>query len=106
MSVWPQVLELAIEHGWKPMGTSGSGSYVLNQGDRVLAKDARRLAAALERAFATLPVEDMLKVKLTRDGIPKKGMEVTLVDFFSGDEGRKLIRKCIRFFQKGAFEIW
>lgn len=106
MSVWPKVLELAMEHGWKPMGTSGSGYYVYNQGDRVLAKDAYRLAAALNRAYKTLSAEDAMTPKQRLDGTPIDGQVITPEDFFRGDEGRKLLKRCITFFRKGAFEIW
>ena len=68
---WFDLLELAKEFGWVPMGTgpprgtrkaewrhgtsSGDLDYYGNEGQRVYARDAARLADALERALAATP---------------------------------------------------
>jgi hypothetical protein len=101
------MLDLGIAYGWKPAGTTGSdGGYVFNDGQRVHARDARGLAAALERAYLDIPVQDTMTSKLNAKGSPKRGQKVTLLDWFSGDEGRELVKKCAAFCRKGEFEIW
>lgn len=105
-TTWLQLLRLAEKYGWKPMGTSGSGHYVFNQGDWVLARDARSLAAALNRAYKKLSPEDTMLPKQKPDGSPKRGRRITLEDYFSGDAGRKPVRDCLAFCRRGTFEIW
>jgi hypothetical protein len=67
--VWLQILELAKERGWKPLGTTpdgdwgreyfGSefnGDYVPGDAGKIIsAEDGRSLAEALERAIANPP---------------------------------------------------
>jgi hypothetical protein len=67
VSQWGAILDLAREHGWKPMGTEApsvemmnpkdpslydnwNGSYFHNEGQWVGSKDAASLSAALSRA--------------------------------------------------------
>ncbi len=107
MQDWPRMLDLAIEYDWKPAGTNGpNGMYVFNNGQRVGARDARNFAAALGRALPDIPVQDTLTPKMRKDGKPKRGCKITLLDWFSGVEGRELVTKSAAFCRKGAFEIW
>ncbi|NWG18818.1 MAG: hypothetical protein HXY39_00680 [Chloroflexi bacterium] len=64
---WSEVLSLARSAGWEPVGTGPprgvlkadwSGTYFSNDGQLVYARDAKRLADALERAIAECPAED------------------------------------------------
>ena len=69
---WIKVLNLAMSYGWQPMGTrltsviegysfdveeweEWDGTYLSNDGQTVLADDARALAAALELALDDIP---------------------------------------------------
>jgi hypothetical protein len=100
------MLDLALKHGWKPANDADFGFYELNQGNRVTAKDARNLAAALERAYEFLPKQETMLPKLKKNGEPKRGEKITVYDFFSGREARAFVKKCAAFCRKGAFEIW
>ena len=73
---WENVLKWATSSGWKPLGTSKpklwsdggdgiwKGGYDTNDGQRVLAKDARALADALERALPGVEARDDYKAYL------------------------------------------
>jgi hypothetical protein len=66
---WIKALNLAMSYGWQPMGTrlypviegygleieAWDGTYLTNDGQTVLAEDARALAAALERSLDDIP---------------------------------------------------
>ena len=63
---WLRALTVAVAHGWEPMGTSPprdepnwksrSWDYAGNENQLVWARDARKLAAALERAIEGPPL--------------------------------------------------
>lgn len=66
-SGWREVLEMAESAGWEPTGTgpprgvlkaTWAGGYYSNDGQRVYARDAKRLADTLERALADTPAEE------------------------------------------------
>ena len=72
---WMKLLQLAYSHGWQPLGTSApppdrnessvpadewvvwDGSYFRRHGQRVLDRDAFRLAEALSHALPHIPDE-------------------------------------------------
>jgi hypothetical protein len=70
---WRYCLRMAVAHGWEPEGTlppdywradeEWSGEYLSNGGQTVTDSDARSLAAALDRAVAS-----MRKIGLGNDG--------------------------------------
>jgi hypothetical protein len=89
LSQWSDILIRANKHGWEPLGTriakskdpKWEGGYCSNEGQLVVAVDARALAAALERS---------LKCKCK---IPK-----------SLNPGR--IKDMVRFSSRGNFRIY
>jgi hypothetical protein len=137
---WAKALELAELYGWQPMGTQlalihdfcklnaeWDGTYFTNDGQTVIAEDARSLAAALERSMDDIPdfnlevdwnsrlwLEDDLPEWLSPEerALIEEGLHDGLLDimgthpfeFFAGDEKRHLIQ-FIRFCRLGSFEI-
>ncbi|MHC4179549.1 MAG: hypothetical protein ACYSWU_18715 [Planctomycetota bacterium] len=98
---WKHVLELAEQHGWKPMGTQASdrgpdfprpedwdGGYFTSDYQTVTVHDARNLADALERAIPDLPSHP-----------------VSPLERFGGQEGPKHVREFINFCRAGEFVI-
>ena len=66
-SGWRETLELAEQYGWQPIGTGAprgtlkaewSGSYFSNDGQLFYARDAQKMADALERALEGTENED------------------------------------------------
>ena len=61
---WYTVLKLARRYGWKPLGTKiagnpqWDGSYETNDYQIVTSKDAKAMAAALEKVLPDIPNED------------------------------------------------
>lgn len=78
---WWNLLNLAVEYGWRPRGTrirsgdtpSWNGNYFENAGQEVSAEDAASLADAMERMLADVKREDVAK-RVTRR------MQMTLDD--------------------------
>ena len=144
-SSWPMAYDLAVLYGWQPAGTGPSvdpqcvpkneaidlsqmiqeasvnfgsesnGSYFGNDWQVVHGADALRLAAALERAVAELPDEDLCPVKImkliNRHGRP---IEVkVLADnahddpklYWSGTDSKARLREFINFCRQGSFAI-
>src|SRR5687767_11109035 len=65
-SAWGEILCLAEQYGWQPTGTgppretlkeNWSGGYFSNNGQLFYARDARKLADALERALEKMRME-------------------------------------------------
>ena len=141
---WIKTLRLAMVYGWQPMGTRLSsviescgldieewdewdGTYLTNDGQTVLAKDALALAAALERALDDIPdfnIEINRAVETDKDNdlpetlspveraVMEAGLEDHLVqlmeihpfEYFAGDEKLHLV-DFIRFCRLGSFTI-
>ena len=90
---WRDILSLAESYGWEPIGTGpprgvkkakwGVGTYYSNDGQLFYARDARRLAEALERALTELSKQQS----------------------FSADES-EAIREFIEFCQAGSFRLF
>ena len=117
---WQQILKLAREHGWKPIGTIPSDADSLQvfidagcfdpsyePGDygrskMVLAKDALGMATALEKAIATVPTEK-LEIKTHQALLLRDDMtEDDLIDANRGMTKRH-IQEFIIFLKKGGF---
>lgn len=98
-SGWRELLELAYNNGWEPMGTEAPmlhyldgrdehardwcRTYFLNSHQIMNAKDAANLAAALERTWDSIPDET----------------------FDDGTKYRDRVKGFIRFCRAGSFHI-
>ena len=119
--VWDQTLALARMYGWRPAGTQPpkdwatdgegrvwSGSYIVNGGQMVTAKDAAQLANALERGLDDIPdfYAAWHKAVKGEDGGPliPVGESLSPLEALSG-ENKLAIRKFIAFCRQGAFKI-
>ena len=96
---WSRLLELAQQHGWQPTHTGPprgtlkadwSGTDHSNDGQRFYARDARRLAAALEQALNATPTQKLKKDQSTWLFTP---------------EGKDAIREFITFCRAGSFRM-
>ena len=138
---WVKALNLAMAYGWQPMGTrlasvieyygldseEWDGTYLTNDGQTVIAKDALALAAALERALDDIPdfsieihrVEETEKknelpetLSPVERAVLEAGLEAHLLglleihpfEYFSGDEKLHLV-DFIKFCRLGSFTI-
>lgn len=137
---WGKALELAQSYGWKPIGTCPpdlpgfrglqavwTGTYLTNDGQTVLTKDALSLANALARALDDIPdtgikmdwnprlwIEDDLpewlspdEKEMIEDGLQGHSPDVAAMhpyEFFAGDEKQHL-KEFIRFCRLGSFTI-
>jgi hypothetical protein len=97
LSGWDQVLGLAEGFGWEPGGTGPprgvrksewGGGYYSNNGQRFYAKDARRLADALERALAAPPEQ-----------------RARWSDWLTAEQTAAL-RAFVEFCRAGSFRLW
>ena len=139
--VWIKVLNLAMFYGWQPMGTRLSsmieccgfeaeewdGTYLTNEGQTVIAKDAFALAAALERSLDDIPdfiIENDRVVEIEEENdrpemlspveraVIESGledhlrelMEIHPFEYFAGDEKLHLV-DFIKFCRLGSFTI-
>jgi len=96
---WGRILDLAEQFGWQPVGTGPprgtlkedwSGSYFSNDGQLFYARDAQKLADALERALEEMPTE-----KLKKDSS----------NWVFTQEGKGTIQQFITFCREGSFRI-
>jgi hypothetical protein len=97
---WRTVLEIATRHGWTAMGTGPPkgtskrawiGIYDANDGQLLRARDAMRLADALE-----------VFVNQTRS---TPGNRRKKEAWFWSPSGKQAIREFVRFCRKGSFRI-
>lgn len=111
---WCEVLKLAYEYGWKPLGTEmdewinpetgelfgqiddWSGTYFSNDLQWVTEEDSAGIANALERALKDIPDCD------TYDAADEESMGC--LEFFSGAE-KQQIEAFIAFCRAGGFRI-
>ena len=139
---WVKVLNLAMSYGWQPLGTRRSsviesytfdteewdewdGTYLTNDGQTVIARDALALAAALERALDDIPDFKIQRLAATEkaDDRPRplspveraileagledhlRGLlEIHPFEYFAGDKKLHLVA-FIRFCKLGSFTI-
>ena len=127
---WYDLLELAKEFGWVPIGTGpprgtlkaqwqhgrhpSDLDYYGNGGQRVYARDAAALANALERALAATP-KGAARRRRYRDALPQDyvGAMLTgsrqpkrvLVRDLRVEDSRS-IRQFIRFCRAGSFRVF
>ena len=100
---WAEILDLGEEFGWKPTGTGPPRGrkklkwhtevYHSNDGQRFYARDARRLAEALERALEAIPARK-----------PAKRGRIK-VRYFTPEEASN-IREFIEFCKAGSFRLY
>lgn len=148
---WDRVLKLALLYGWQPLGTALNrrqarryaekvcktpeqvsqmisrlaleyhGAYCFNEGQYVTARDAKNMAAALERALPDIPQQDIYKRKWRemRRQCKETGRQPTrrqlqslspltrqgAIEMFSGRRGKQVLREFIGFCRKGRFRI-
>lgn len=137
---WVKALELARMYGWRPMGTlppsqhdlqrlnaEWDGTYLTNEGQRVVAEDALSLAEALRKSLDDIPdfnremdwnpkywVDDDLPEWLSpeeretiEEGLEAESQDIIGIhpfEYFAGDEKRRLLQ-FIRFCRLGSFTI-
>jgi hypothetical protein len=118
---WQKLLRLAESYGWRPAGTTlpeaelkwmpdgrWDGSYTSNDGQTVVAADARSLAEALDRAVRDIPSEDVI----AQHRAPSGGIQIfpnppaiSDRDWFCTDDTKTRIREFISFCYGGEFQI-
>lgn len=90
------------------------GDYVSNECQWVTDEDAANIAQALERALEDIPDEDTVSVLAANqpcglEGAGVRSIETELekhltpLDWFSGEEGKQMIREFIAFCRVGGF---
>ena len=128
---YPKLIELALQYGWEPLGTTmpswhdekigkrddWPGIYCSNDHQVVSAEDANNMADALERSIADIsakPVysadeKDVTKVKCADgsmiDTVPLGYHDDRApISFWGGNP--KTIKKLIKFLRLGSYETW
>src|SRR5688572_11601315 len=100
---WSQILDLGCQHGWEPTGTGPprgtckadhQGVYYGNDGQLFYARDAKRLADALEQALAEMPL------KKTSKKTTSKKKRIDHSNWLSSPEAIESIRQFIKFCRK------
>ncbi len=119
---WQGLLRIAGIFGWRPARTvldsveGWTGGYLSNDNQVVTAEDAANLAQALEDALQDIPRCSAAEPALAMmdDGRPPPGPESqglpdcqgpSLLERFSGLEGRAIVAETIAFCRLGAFAI-
>ena len=110
-AAWTRILSLGLFYGWQPRGTRvpsmteihgfdtdyWDGTYLTNDGQIVVAEDARALGIALERSLDDIPDFNLGDQLL--DESPSNPFE-----YFAGDEKGQLV-DFIKFCKLGSFLI-
>ena len=108
---WTRILSLGVFYGWQPMGTRvpsiteihgfdtdyWDGTYLTNDGQIVVAQDARWLGKALERSLDDIPDFNL-------DVYPLDLNQITPFEFFAG-EGKQQLTDFVKFCKLGSFLI-
>ena len=84
------------------------GGYTTNDGQTVLAADARRLADALTLAVRDIPSEDVIAQHRAPSGgiqILPNPPTISDLDWFCGDQAKARIREFISYCYAGEFHI-
>ena len=97
------------------------GDYCFNEQQAVTAKDAANLANALEQALADTPSTDLLKrttkemkefTRRTGRSAPKRMYDAMFgqtpqgaLNYFGGNDGRRVLKEFIAYCRGGRFEI-
>lgn len=128
---WVQMLTLAFQRGWRPIGTMEPAhwasvpeerrpsawtpaDYCNGKGQRVRAEDARALADALESIVDDLPdhdpLEDAVAHVLNVPGYPAlrtltTDKRVNPYEFFGGPN-KEGFKAFIEFARAGGFAVW
>lgn len=116
---WQSLFRLAEEYGWQPEWPRDE--YFWNNGDLVSDQDARNLASALGRALrdsacGVLPDRPSdVGFQRSAPGLLGKIPEVLPVSYddetglfacWATDEGRRDLKKFIRYCKRAGFYIW
>jgi len=114
---WRNVLKLAYEYGWKPLGTEmdewigrpdeWNGGYFSNDLQWVAEGDAARIANALEDALKDIPDHDVDETEVEHElvwAIFNFDDPVPPLEYFSG-AGKQKIRAFVEFCRAGGFRI-
>ena len=123
-SVWPEVLNLAIFFGWKPMGKyikdrldisdeenirktqeSMDGNYTDNDGQLVGENDALNLAFSLMKAVKVLPDENLNDLLHPVRNLEHRAEGIIAMFHWDGEKGKNLLIDFIRFCIGGEFDI-
>ena len=108
---WAKVLSLGLFYGWQPMGTRvpsmteihgfhdeyWDGTYLTNDGQIVVRKDALFLGRALERSLDDIPDFNLNVYPIDLE-------KITPFAYFAGDEKQQLV-DFIKFCRLGSFLI-
>ena len=108
---WTRILSLGVFYGWQPMGTRvpsiteihgfdtdyWDGTYLTNDGQIVVAQDARWLGKALERSLDDIPDFNLDVYSLDLN-------QITPFEFFAG-EGKQQLTDFVKFCKLGSFLI-
>lgn len=92
------------------------GTYFGNSFQWVTAEDAANIAQALERALEDIPDEDTVSELAARLSFELEGAgvrsidkelekRISVLDWFSGEEGKQFLREFIAFCRVGGFRI-
>jgi len=131
---WGSVINLGLAYGWQPKGTEldkdayehyedyeehskyFEHSYFGNDGQLVLAEDAKAFSDALESALDDIPDEDLNNypeggVPVDKEFFEKRSKiwnqeKATLVTTFSGEKSKDYLRDFISFLREGTFAIY
>jgi hypothetical protein len=108
---WTRLLSLAMFYGWQPLGTRvpsmteihgfeaeyWDGSYLTNDGQIVVAADARSLGRALRKALDDIPD---FNLNVSR----RDPSRITPFEYFAGD-GKAQLTDFVKFCSLGSFLI-
>lgn len=128
---WIAVLDIAQRFGWEPIGTGPPrgtkraewcGTYYSNDGQLFYARDALRLADALERVFSDEAMPELRKRSRQRKFEEGKEGALKTMAFFMGGSSRKNrkqrdswlasdagiqeLREFIEYCRAGSFRIY
>lgn len=108
---WSRILSLGMFYGWQPMGTRvpsmteihgfeveyWDGSYLTNDGQIVVAADARSLGRALQKALDDIPDFNL-------DVSRRDANRINPFEYFAGDRKTQLT-DFVKFCSLGSFLI-
>ncbi len=127
-TTWYHILNMAVQYGWEPVGTSASrfdycndvpigegetrsdwdGGYTTNDYQVVEDEDARNMADALERALPDIPDVCAMTDKISNRGTPYETVDMRIpvnhFEWFSG-ERKGYLKRFIAFARTGCFRL-
>jgi len=129
---WAEVINLALAYDWKPQGTqidkgrfenykdyeefqkNHGGRYFGNNGQKVIAEDAKAFSDALESSLDDIPderVEERETIPIDDKFLKERAKiwnqeQSALVTRFSGESNKSYLKEFIEFLRDGAFYIY